>query len=69
MKHHNRIVSDQSAVTISLDLFEIQPSYNWRFSPTLISDASFCEHLTELLTEFLKLMTRVTFQIQHYGKA
>lgn len=54
MKHHNRIISDHSTVTISLDLLEIKPRYNWRFNPTLISDARFCEHLTVLLAEFLK---------------
>lgn len=55
MKPHNRIISDHSAVTVSLDLLEIKPSYNWRFNPILLSDASFCEYLTELLAEFLKL--------------
>lgn len=54
IKHHNRIISDHSAVTLSLDLSEIRPSYNWRFNPTLLLDSGFCEHLTELLAEFLK---------------
>lgn len=41
IKHHNRTISDHSAVTISLDLFEIKPNYSRRFNPTLIFDPHF----------------------------
>lgn len=41
-------------MTISLDLLEIKPSYNWRFNPTLLLDVKFCDQLTKLLAEFLK---------------
>ncbi len=54
MKYHNRIISDLSAMTVSRDLLEIKPSYNFRFNPILLSGDSFCEYLTELLAEFLK---------------
>lgn len=53
IKHHNRIISDHSAVTISLDLFEIKPSYSWRFNPTLLFDSHFSQRVTEWLDEYL----------------
>ncbi len=71
MKYHNRIISDLSAMTVSLDLLEIKHSYNCRFNPILLSGDSFCEYLTHksCLLSFSNLMTRARFQIQHYGKA
>jgi len=53
MKHHNRIISDHSAVTISLDLFEIKPNYSWRFNPTLLLDSHFSQHVIEWLDDYL----------------
>lgn len=53
VKHHNRIISDHSAVTISLDLFDIKPNYSWRFNPTLLLDSHFSQCVTEWLDDYL----------------
>lgn len=53
MKHYNRIISDHSTGTISLDLFEIKPNYSWRFNPTLLLDTHFSKHVIEWLDDHL----------------
>ncbi len=53
VKHHNRIISDHSAVTISLDLFDIKPNYSWRFNPTLLLDSNFSHCVIEWLDDYI----------------
>uniref|UniRef100_A0A9J8AIQ2 Reverse transcriptase domain-containing protein n=1 Tax=Cyprinus carpio carpio TaxID=630221 RepID=A0A9J8AIQ2_CYPCA len=54
-KYHNILISDHSAVTVSLDFGWAKPSYNWRFNTCLLSDEKFSQHILDSLTEFIDI--------------
>ncbi|MGL4338286.1 MAG: hypothetical protein ACRCST_15485 [Turicibacter sp.] len=54
-KYHNILISDHSAVTVSLGFGWAKPSYNWRFNTCLLLDENFCQHILKSLTEFIEI--------------
>lgn len=53
--YHNILISDHSPTSVVLDLGLKTKPHCWRFHPSLLSDVSFCQFISEKISDFLDI--------------
>jgi len=53
--YHNILISDHSPTSVVFDLGQKTKPYCWRFHPSLLSDESFCQFISEKISDFLDI--------------